>query len=199
MNAFCEHHKNSIEFGYRCFDRLLLNGLIQPFQQPERVLGFFNAYRQGTRVTRSYLTGIADQVQGWIKNRSEKWSAPILEAPDGSGDDSRRDKFVLDYFDKAKPNQVVAILKAREPARILIAIGGKDNDSPHLEYKQRWVNQYNFYVNDAQWGRMFVRVCPYFPFSARVCLNQHHWLARRILLEGIDFETRGWARRSHIS
>ena len=42
MNAFYEHHKDSIRFGYRCFDRiLLLHGLIQPFQQPERVLGFF--------------------------------------------------------------------------------------------------------------------------------------------------------------
>jgi hypothetical protein len=42
MNAFYEHHKNSIRFGYRCFDRILLNGLIQPFQQPERVVGFFS-------------------------------------------------------------------------------------------------------------------------------------------------------------
>jgi hypothetical protein len=25
-----------------------------------------------------------------------------------------------------------------------------------------------FYINDARWGRMFVRVCPYFPFTARV-------------------------------
>jgi hypothetical protein len=47
MNAFYEHHKDSIRFGYRCFDRiLLLHGLIQPFQQPERVLGFFDAYRR---------------------------------------------------------------------------------------------------------------------------------------------------------
>ena len=43
MNAFYEHHKDSIQFGYRCFDRLLLNGLIQPFQQPERVVGLMNA------------------------------------------------------------------------------------------------------------------------------------------------------------
>jgi hypothetical protein len=42
MNAFYEHHQDSIRFGYRCFDRILLNGLIQPFQQPERVIGFFN-------------------------------------------------------------------------------------------------------------------------------------------------------------
>jgi hypothetical protein len=48
MNTFCEHHQNGIKFGYRCFDRILLNGLIQPFQQPERFIGFFNAYRQGS-------------------------------------------------------------------------------------------------------------------------------------------------------
>src|SRR5208283_1665975 len=188
MNAFFEHHKDSIRFGYRCFDRILLNGLIQPFQQPERVLGFFNAYREGKRVTRKTLTEIADQFQYWLKNRSEKWGAPILEPPDGTGDDSRRDKFMDPYFENAKPNQVVAILKAREPARILVAIGDKDNDSPHLEYKQRWVNQFNFYLNDPHWGRMFVRMCPYLPFSARVCLNQHNWLAIRMREEGIDFQ-----------
>ncbi len=42
MNSFYDHHKDSIRFNYRCFDRILLNGLIQPFQQPERVVGFFS-------------------------------------------------------------------------------------------------------------------------------------------------------------
>lgn len=186
MNAFVEHHKDSIQFSYRCFDRLLLNGLIQPFQQPERVLGFFNTYREGKRVTRKTLTDIADQFQYWLRNRSAKWGAPILEAPEG--DDSRRDRLLDPYFENAQPNQIVAIVKAREPARILVAIGDRDNDSPHLEYKQRWVNQFNFYLKDARWGRMFVRMCPYFPFSARVCLNQHHWLAIRMREEGIDFQ-----------
>jgi hypothetical protein len=52
MNAFYEHHKESIRFGCRCFDRILLNGLIQPFQQPERVVGFFGTYRQIYPVSR---------------------------------------------------------------------------------------------------------------------------------------------------
>jgi hypothetical protein len=188
MNAFYEHHKNSIQFGYRCFDRILLNALIQPFQQPERVLGFFNTYREGKRVTRRTLTEIADQFQYWVKNRSQKWDVPILEDPGGDDDESRRDRFMDQYFQHAKPDQVVAILKAREPARILVAIGDKDDDSPHLEYKRRWVNQFNFYLHDARWGRLFVRMCPYFPFSARVCLNQHHWLALRMREQGIDFQ-----------
>jgi hypothetical protein len=39
MNSFYEHHKDSIRFHYRCFDRILLNGLIQPFQR-------FNSQRE---------------------------------------------------------------------------------------------------------------------------------------------------------
>ena len=30
--------------------------------------------------------------------------------------------------------------------------------------------------------------CPYLPFSARICLNQHHWLANRMREEDIDFQ-----------
>jgi len=183
MNAFFEHHQDSIRLAYRCFDRLLLNGLIQPFQQPERVIGFFNTYREGKRVTRDLLHEIADQFKNWVTNRSQKWNAPILEAPQG-----RRDDFMDPYFKRAKADEVVGILRAREPARILIANGNKKDDRWHLQLAQRWVIQYNFYINDARWGRMFVRVCPYFPFSARVCLNQHHWLANRMREEGIRFQ-----------
>jgi len=183
MNSFYEHHKGSIRFHYRCFDRILLHGLIQPFQQPKRVIGFFNTYRQLYPVSRQVLGGIADRFQQWLKAWSEKRKVPVLEAPRG-----RRDEFVDPYFRAAKPDQVVVVLKAREPARIMVAIGDKTADRWHLQFAQRWVVQYNFYVNDRQWGRMFVRICPYLPFSARVCLNQHHWLANRMREEGIGFQ-----------
>jgi hypothetical protein len=125
------HHKSSIKFGYRCFDRILLNGLIQPFQQPERVIGFFNACRDAEGVTRNRLRNITQQFQNWLKNRCEKWGIPVLDAPEG-----RRDDFVDPYFKQAKTDEVVAILKAREPARIMIAIGSEDRW--HLQLAQRW-------------------------------------------------------------
>ena len=182
MNTFYEHHQNNIRFQYRCFDRILLNGVIQPFQQEQRVVGFFGSYRDLYPVSRNVLRDIATQFQNWVVNRSKKWKAPILEAPKG-----RRDEFVLPYFKAAKADQVVCILKAREPGRIMTAIGTKKENRWHLELKQRWVDHYNFYLNDSEWGRMFVRICPYFPFSARVCLNQHHWIANRLQQQGIRF------------
>src|SRR5260370_750543 len=151
-------------------------------KQPERVVGFFNTYRQLYPVTRSTLRAIADQFQRWVTERAAKRNIPIVEAPKG-----RRDEFVDPYFKRAKPGAVVVILKAREPARIMIAIGDKIANRWHLQIANRWVVQYNFYINDRNWGRMFVRICPYLPFSARICLNQHHWLANRLRENGIGF------------
>ena len=137
-------------------------------------------------MTRHTLRHIAEQSQRWVTERAAKRKIPIIEAPRG-----RRDEFVDPYFERAKPDQVVVILKAREPARIMIAIGDKAANRWHLQIADRWVTQYNFYINDKVWGRMFVRICPYLPFSARVCLNQHHWLANRMRQQGIAFNQLG--------
>ena len=182
MNAFYEHHQNNIRFHYRCFDRIMLNAIIQPFQQEQRVVGFFNTYRQLYPVTRDVLRDISTQFHNWVQNRSQHCDAPIVDDPG-----VRRDKFLDPYFKHAKPDQVVCILKAREPSRIITAVGNKKENRWHLEIKKRWVIQYNFYINDSDWGRMFVRVCPYFPFPARLYFNQHHWLAQRMRQHGIRF------------
>ncbi len=142
MDSFYEHHQHSIRFDYHCFDRILLNGLIQPFQQPERVIGFFAAYRQLYPVSRDTLRGIADGLQQWLKSWSAKRNVPILEAPKG-----RRDEFVEPYFESAEPDAVVVVLKAREPARTMTAIGDKAANRWRLQFAERWAVQYNFYVN----------------------------------------------------
>ena len=134
-------------------------------------------------MSRNTLRGIAEQFQTWLKPWAAKRHIPVMEAPQG-----RRDDFVDPYFKRANPDDVVVILKAREPARIMTAVGDSQTNRWHLQIANRWVVQYNFYIHDRQWGRMFVRICPYLPFSARVCLNQHHWLANRMRQEGIDFK-----------
>jgi GNAT superfamily N-acetyltransferase len=51
-----------------------------------------------------------------------------LEAPQG-----RRDDFIDPYFKRAKPNEVIAILRAREPGRILVANGNRKDDRWYLQ------------------------------------------------------------------
>ena len=129
MNAFFEHHKHSIRFAYRCFDRLLLNAVIQPFQQAERVMGwFFWSYRHLYPVSRKVLHDIADQYHNWVRNQAQKWCLAIEPDPK-----ARRDDFVAPRFRKAAPDPVVAIIKAREPTGILKAIGKEQKLAPRDE------------------------------------------------------------------
>jgi len=171
MNTFYEHHHDSIRFGYRCFDRILLNGLIQPFQQPERVVGFFNTYRDLYPVSRAVLRDIATQYQRRVAARAAQWGVPIVKAPA----EARRDRFVDPYFRHAEPDHLVVILKAREPARILVAIG-KD-DRWHLQYDRRWVDEYNFLSLRSRVGAPVRPPVPLFPVL-RTRLSQPAPLAR---------------------
>jgi hypothetical protein len=40
MNSFYDHHKDSIRVNYRCFDRILLNGLFSRFSSPREWSAF---------------------------------------------------------------------------------------------------------------------------------------------------------------
>jgi len=97
-----------------------------------------------------------------VAQHAEKWDTPIPETPKG-----RRDGFVELYFRAAAPDQVIVILKAREPARIMTTVGDRKTNPGTCRSD---VPQ------------------PYLPFSARVYLNQYRWLAIQVCEEGIDFE-----------
>ena len=71
----------ALEVGIRTIevqgDRLLLNGTIQLLQQPERVVGFFNTYRDQYPVTRAVLRGA--NLSGASAARARLIGAYVLE------------------------------------------------------------------------------------------------------------------------
>ena len=41
-----------------------------------------------------------------------------------------------------------------------------------------YVNHYDFYIDDADFGPLFIKVCSYAPWSTKLCLNGHEWAQR---------------------
>jgi hypothetical protein len=76
------------------------------------------------------------------------------------------------------------VLRCREPARVAVCY---PRHSYRIESAWRHVYLYYFYLQDADLGRMFIRLCPYFPFNIRVYVNGHEWLARQLTAAGIAF------------
>ena len=107
----------------------------------------------------------------------------IVEPPKGV----RREDWVEPFYQRLGTRFGIAvILKSRENARIAVSYPTASGGN-RIEVYTRFVWQYYFYLRDQDWGRMFLRICPYFPFNARICVNQHEWLARRLQEEGVFF------------
>jgi hypothetical protein len=181
MNAFVRHHQPAIAFAYSCFDRLLLNAYIQRLMCPGGVVSFLRDQRQASAITPAYLRNISSTYHHWLQEQAQQAGLEIVQPPPGV----RREDWVAPYYQQLGDQAGVAvILKCRERARIAVSYPKRGH---HLELIWRYVNLYYFYLQDAQLGRLFVRLCPYFPFNAQVCLNGHEWLARQLQQQGIAF------------
>jgi hypothetical protein len=186
MNRFEYHHRDQIRFSYSCFDRLILHGGVQKFQrsfQGGNIVWFLRNHFDGRWVDRALFGEISSGYHDWVKGYAQQAGLDIVE-PDKDG---RREQLVEPYFQQLGVHAGVAvILKAREKERIAVHWSGGDK----IGVQERYVNLYYFYLQDPQCGRMFLRICPYFPFNIRVWLNGHNWLACRMRQEGIAFEQR---------
>jgi hypothetical protein len=162
---------------------MLLNAVVQPMQQPAIIVGFLDKYRQVPSITRAYFREVSDDYHRFVARLAATHRIPIVEPPKGV----RREDWVEPFYQRFGARFGIAvILKSRENARVAVSYPTASGGN-RIEVCTRFVWQYYFYLRDQDWGRMFVRICPYFPFNARVCVNQHEWLARQLQREGIFF------------
>jgi hypothetical protein len=183
VNPFVEHHRESIRFQYSCFDRMLLNAVVQPMQQPAMIVGFLDKCRQVPSITKAYFGHVSEDYHRFAGRLAATQRIQIVEPPKGI----RREDWVEPFYQRFGSRfGIVVILKSRENARIAVSYPTSSGGN-RIQVCTRFVWQYYFYLRDREWGRMFLRICPYFPFNARVCVNQHEWLARQLQNEGIFF------------
>jgi hypothetical protein len=172
---------------YRCFDRILINVVVQLLQIPVNVVCFFRDQRK-QEVDRHVLGCVSRQYHQWVEQYAAQHQIAIVRPEDF--EEERRENWTDAYFQSRKePFGVGVILRSREGARI--AIADKAKVKPHIDLKNRFVDQYYFYLNDPEFGRAFFRICPYFPHNSRLCINGHEWLARQLTKEQIAFTQSG--------
>jgi hypothetical protein len=181
LNAFVRHHAPAIAFTYSCFDRLLLHGYIRALQFGGSIVSFLRHHRPAKLVSPGYLCGISQNYHRWVEEQARPAGLDLVTPPP----DVRRHDWVEPYYHRlgAQPG-VAVILKCRERARVATCYPSRGF---HIEPAWRYVNLYYFYLQDAELGRLWLRLCPYFPFDTQVCLNGHEWLASQLRRQGIAF------------
>jgi hypothetical protein len=54
--------------------------------------------------------------------------------------------------------------------------------------KTVYVNHYYFYIDDEEFGPLFLKICSYAPWSVKLCLNGHEWAKRQLDKRHISYE-----------
>src|SRR5580704_8211154 len=54
--------------------------------------------------------------------------------------------------------------------------------------KTVYVNHYYFYIDDEDFGPLFLKVCSYAPWGIKLCLNGHEWAKRQLDKRGVGYK-----------
>jgi hypothetical protein len=81
VNPFIEHHQPSIRFQYSCFDRMLLNAVVQPRQRPALIVGYLDKCKHVPSISRAYFRQVSENYHEFVTDLAVKQRIHIVEPP----------------------------------------------------------------------------------------------------------------------
>jgi hypothetical protein len=167
-----------------CLDRLYLSGYVPSLATGGGLIGFLTAHLGKFIPSPVVLHKITQSWVEAVKRQASEQGIPLIHFQHGERKDEvaqrlRRQRGVRD--------QVVFIGMAQEKAQ---TFSGRKQGST-FQYdrdKTVYVNHYYFYIDDEDFGPIFLKVCSYAPWSLKLCLNGHEWAKRQMEKQGFAFE-----------
>jgi hypothetical protein len=170
-------------------DRMYLNGYIPRLQSEAGVVGYFRTYRGAPFASSALMDPMSRAFIRAIEQFAEREGVPLLTFAKGQ----RKDELAAEHlgrFDKSEG--VLFIGKAQERTWTFRTSKRRNPPTgksyPWLYKSTAMVNQYYFYLVDADFGPLFIKFGSYFPYPVKVCLNGHEYLKRQLAREGMAYE-----------
>lgn len=167
-----------------CLDRLYLNGYIGRMATSGGLVTFMREQLRKPIPSPVVLGQVTERFREAVKELAERERIPIYqfqhkERKDDVANQIRRQRGVRD--------QIVFVGVAQEKTQAYSAkkIHGQ---FAFTRDKTVYVNHYYFYIDDEDFGPLFIKVCSYAPWGLKLCLNGHEWAKRQLDQKRISYE-----------
>ena len=176
MPSIPELLNGQVTLEVECLDRLYLNGYIGPLATSGGLVNFMRG-QLGKPIPSPVVLGqVTEKFRDAVKAMAEQQQIPVYqfnhqERKDDVANRIRRERGVRDG--------IVFVGVAQEKAQTFQA---KKVEGQFLftRGKSVYVNHYYFYIDDADFGPLFSKVCSYAPWGIKLCLNGHEWAKRQL-------------------
>lgn len=177
-----------ITFELEGIDRLYLNLYVPQLQVESGVASFFRHHRGDRFASSALMAPISRAFVRAIETFSEQQQVPLIVFPKGQ----RKEQIALGYREAFEAEEgIVVIGKAQEKSSVFRTQKRRNPQTgmpyPWIVRSTAMVNQYYFYGLDRDFGPFFLKLCSYFPYNGKLCLNGHEYLKRQLQREGIAF------------
>ncbi len=171
-----------------CVDRVYLNGYVKDLQLPGGLVRFIREQLGFPIPSPMVLPPVTAAFRTAVEQFAMAQGLTIVDFARGEEKDETA-RAQLAQFTRSRG--VVLIGKAQEKT-----LGYTARRKEHgtkvvwFDYSRHdvRVTHYYFYILDEEFGLFFIKVCTYFPFEVKVCLNGHEWAKQQLRREGLGFE-----------
>lgn len=183
-DVLAEHVALEVE----CVDRMYLNLYIPKLVYPAGVVGFFRGHRGMPFASGALMDPISKGFVADIHRFVDTEGVDLVHFVKGE----RKDNVALRYLAGTEGTEGITFVgRAQEKCsvfrterRVNPATGAR---YPFIVRASAVVNQFYFYGTDDDFGPFFFKYGTYFPYTAKCCLNAHHWAQRQAAKAGIGF------------
>jgi hypothetical protein len=172
-------------------DRLYLNVYVPKLQHVGGVVGFFRAHRGQPIASSALMAPISLAFVAALERFVREQGIPLLTFGKGQRKDDVAKEQLARFTATGKAEGVLFVGKAQEKASVYRTEKRRTADGrtyPWLVRSTAMVNQYYVYAVDRDFGPFFLKLCSYFPYTGRLCVNGHEYLKRQLAHAGIAFE-----------
>jgi hypothetical protein len=176
-----------VTFEVECIDRLFLN-VYQPKLQYAAGLACYVHQQLGLPIASTAPLGkISDRFTRAVHRFAE--SEGIEWVDFGRGD--RKDDVMQDRLRRFTPAEGVVFIGRAQEKNTVFRTEKRRHPSgvayPWIVRASGVINQFYFYCVDCDFGPFFLKFSSYFPYTAKLCINGHHWAQRQAARAGIGF------------
>ena len=157
-----------------CLDRLYLNVYVPQLQYAGGVAAFLKHQRGAQVVSTALVKPMSDAFVAGIKAFARARGVPLVQFRKGQ----RKDEVAQEYLARFTGTEgVLFIGVAQEKARLPRTESRRNEQTgeryPWVVETTGYVNYYYIYAVDADCGPFFLKLCSYFPYNGKLCLNGH--------------------------
>jgi hypothetical protein len=174
-------------FDVECIDRMYLNVYQPKLQYAAGLVGYVQRQLGLPIASTAPLARITDRYTRAVHRFAETDGIEWVDFARGQRkDDVMQER--LKHF--TAPQGVVFIGRAQEKTTVFRTEKRHHPSGvayPWIVKTTGVVNQFYFYCLDDDFGPFFLKFCSYFPYTAKLCINGHHWAQRQAAKAGIGF------------